>query len=138
MHTPLSQILQRLRVLSDLEVQESEYTKNLTVGPGQDLMPVSPDAMEMLFEPTPCCAALEAFLNALPPAYLGALTCLMYAGRDGSDPVDNWKGDINTWPAEQMVESICEKYVRMEYIDRAVVALGGAGAVNALPAALVT
>lgn len=58
----------------------------------------------------------------------------MYAGRDGSDPVDNWKGDINTWPAE----SICEKYVRMEYIDRAVVALGGAGAVNALPAALVT
>lgn len=101
MHTPLSQILRRLRVLSDLEVQESEYTKNLTVGPGMDLMPVTDDAMEMLFEPTPCSAALDAFLSALPLAYLGALTSLMYAGRDGSDPIDTWKADISTWPTDK-------------------------------------
>ncbi len=66
MHTPLSQILRRLRVLSDLDVQESEYTQNLTVGPGRDLVSVNEDAMEMLFEPSPCSAAMEAFLNALP------------------------------------------------------------------------
>lgn len=100
-------------------------------------MPVTDDAMEMLFEPTPCSAALDAFLSALPLAYLGALTSLMYAGRDGSDPIDTWKADISTWPTEQMVDSISEKYVRMEYIDRAVVALGGVEAVNALPARLV-
>jgi hypothetical protein len=80
MHTPLSVILKRLRVLSDLEVEETEYTRNLIVGPGQAWEALSDDALTATFEPSPCAAALEAFLTALPQPYLGAITCLCTAG----------------------------------------------------------
>ncbi len=136
MHTPLSVILKRLRVLSDLEVEETQYTRNLIVGPGQEWEALSDDALTATFEPSPCGAALEAFLTALPQPYLGAIACLMYGGRDGRSPEDVWAADVQAWTSEQMIDSICEKYVRMKYIDTAVEALGGSELVNALPSKL--
>jgi hypothetical protein len=50
------------------------------------------------------------------------------------DDFDGANLDQQLWTAVQIVEAISEKFVRVEYIDREVVALCGAEAVNALPA----
>ena len=134
MHTPLSQILLRLAVISQLEVQESEYTKNLTVGPGQFLEVGSKGALDMMLEPSPVQAALNAFLEALPPPYLGAITALMYAGRNGSTAEDEWQSGIKSWDKARQVRAIVEKTPRMEYIDGGVEQAGGRDAANDLPA----
>lgn len=97
MHTVLSVILKRLRVLSDLEVEETEYTRNLI-------------------------ASLRASHSCPGPT--------------GRSPDDVWAADVQAWTPEQMIDSICEKYVRMKYIDTAVEALGGSDSVNALPSKL--
>ncbi len=88
----------------------------------------------MMLEPSPVQAALNAFLEALPPPYLGAITALMYAGHNGSTAEDEWQSGIKSWDKARQVRAIVEKTPRMEYIDGGVEQAGGRDAANELPA----
>lgn len=88
----------------------------------------------MLLEPSPVEAELKAFLAALPSPYLAAITALMCAGRNNTTAEEEWETSVKHRRAAEQVESIAEKFVRMEYINRALENAGGNDAVNALPA----
>lgn len=88
----------------------------------------------MLLEPSPVEAELKAFLAALPSPYLAAITALMFAGRNNTTAEEEWETSVKHRRAAEQVESIAEKFVRMEYINRALENAGGNDAVNALPA----
>ncbi len=137
MNTPLSQIIKRLAVLSQLANDEADYTKNLTVGPGQFVEAGSRGARDMMMEPSPVEAALKAFLKTLPSPHLAAITALMYAGRNGTTIEEEWESSAQHRPDAELVDAIAEKFPRMVYIDRAVEKAGGWDAVNGLPAKFV-
>lgn len=107
MHTPLSQILLRLAVISQLEVQESEYTKNLTVGPGQ-LVPGSRQQRRARHD-----AGSQAWCRRrsmpswrLCPALPGCdHRAHVYAGAAGLIAEDEWQSGIKSWDKACQVRS---------------------------------
>jgi hypothetical protein len=135
MHTPLSVVIKRLTVLSDLANQESDYTQNLVVGPGQPFIYGSESVSELLHEPEPCNKALEAFLAALPPPVLNSIVALMYSGRDNEpDAADYWRdlrSSIST--REHAIDAVAEKYPRMEYIAKGISLLPSGTQLDDLP-----
>ena len=135
MHTPFSVVLKRLTILSDLANQESDYTQNLVVGPGQPFIYGSESVSELMHEPEPCNKALRAFLAALPAPVLNSIVALMYSGRDTEpDAADYWRGLRSSIPTkDQAIDAISEKYPRMEYISKGISLLPSGTALDELP-----
>jgi len=140
MNTPLSEVLKRFNVLSSLANEEGEYSKNLIIGPGQDLTYQSPATRELLEEPQPCHAALGAFLSALPAEVVWALTALMYSGRDKEpDAIDYWKDLHQNFPTKgRAIEAILEKPPRSAYIRDGIALLPPSITLNAIPNLIAT
>jgi len=127
MKTPYGKIVSRLRVISEVANQESEGITQMMSG-GTGIIQLGSDASrEAFFEPRPCDAALQAFLNALPESALTALMGLMYAGRDGEKDVPGYIAHLRETidSREGMAGAIGEKTPRMQYIDQGIAYLGG-------------
>lgn len=125
MRTGLNEIIKRLRVVSNLAVEESESIERL-YGIDQGMSMTSPEATAILFEPKPCRGALHGFLKGLPPNVRSAILVLMYGGRDGDEDmvraIDRLKG---IWQSkDRTIDAIMEKFPRMEYIDKGLERLG--------------
>lgn len=135
MKTPFSVILDRFKVLSDLENQEGEYSKNLIIGPGQGLSYGSPEHLELKNEPAPCSEALDAFLDALPPEVVHAIAALLFSGRDKqADAVEYWKTLRANFPnIADAKRAILEIESRYDYIASGIKLLPKSTALNDVP-----
>jgi len=135
MKITFSEVLDQFDVLSQLANTESDRIHEAVLGEDQPLDAFSPKAIELISEPSPCEAAMGAYLAALPDGYLFALTALLYSGRDKeADPVDYWK-DLkkSIGGRDRAIEALMEKHPRMEYIKSALERMPTSIDVNALP-----
>jgi len=127
MKTPLSEIVGRLHVLSDLSNDENTALDKIS-SKGGVVDIGSDEAHQGFLEPRPVSAALDAFLHALPTGVVTALVGIMYAGRDGEKDVLDYTGHLrqSTFRSkEEMVEAISEKLPRMSYIRAGIDLLPG-------------
>lgn len=138
MKTPFSDVLKRFLALSDLVETESAEVHAQIVGSNLGVAAGSAESAALMKEPFPCSDALQAFLMALPDAYVQALVALMYSGRDrDADAVALWESVKATFADKDFaVESIVEKSPRAEYIKQGMEYLAKKMPLNDLPAAI--
>jgi hypothetical protein len=136
MHTPFSVVVSRFLKVSELSIEESRYSHNLIVGPGKTILTPDDDMLLSMREPTPCKAAMVAFLGASPVFHLYALVALMYSGRDEVDnPLEYWmelKHSVDS--PEAATAALVSKVVRNRFIEAAVARLKPQSELDALPA----
>lgn len=125
MKTNLKTIIDRMRVISNLETKESKSNKELCVNADLPVI-TGADLGEFLFEPTPCSSALYGFLDNLPSNILSAILVLMYGGREGCRDMFKAINEFEyIWRSKsKALHMIYEKRPRMEYIDQGIKNLG--------------
>lgn len=123
MRTQFKSIFRSFQLLSNLESEEEDAIKLLTLGTAMIFAAGSPEAHDYMREPRPCKRALEAFLNACRVEHIHALVALMYAGRDGqADPIAYWADELAATfrGKEDACRAILEKSPRLAYINSAI------------------
>ncbi len=125
MKTNIKDIIERLRVISDLAREEDESIARL-YGKTDLGITLNSESIQMVCEPAPCEKALYGFLNELPDGILFALLVLMYAGRDNVEDVYDYIQDISSTfsSKERAILAISEKSPRMDYIIKGIEYLG--------------